>query len=239
MPRALRIIGDNMVYHVLNRGNQKRLVFFNEWDYRAFLGLLKDSKKIFPVEIFAYCLMPNHFHLVCMPHIGEEMSKWMHCIENAFVKRHHIYNHTDGLLWQGRFRNFPIQNDDHFITLLRYVERNPVRANLVPSAVDWRWSSARERIYRSKDRVIDNSPVYIPENWKSYVDKPLTAQELEDIRLCVNRQSPYGKAKWKKEVCKKYGMEQSLRPQGRPKKKSASKGQIDSDSEDSENKNMD
>jgi len=220
MPRAPRIIGDNIFYHVLNRGNSKRVVFFNEWDYRAFLELLKESKKNFPVDILAYCLMPNHFHIVCMPRIGEEMSKWMHCIENAFVKRHHKYNQTNGLLWQGRFRHFPVQNDDHFIRLIRYVERNPVRANLVPAAVDWRWSSVRERIYRPKNKIIDESPVFIPEKWKSYVDKPLTSQELEKIRLCMNRQSPFGNSKWKKYICKKYGSEQSIRPRGRPKKQS-------------------
>ena len=219
MPRAPRIIGDYVFYHALNRGNSRRLVFFNEWDYRAFVDLLKESKVNYPIDILAYCLMPNHFHIVCMPRIGEEMSKWMHWIENAFVKRHHIYNQTDGLLWQGRFRNFPVQDDDHFITLVRYVERNPVRANLVASAPDWRWSSSRERIYQSKNRIIDKPPLNLPENWKSYVDKPLTSKELEKIRLCLNRQSPYGKPKWQKEVCKKYGLEQSLRPRGRPKKK--------------------
>lgn len=218
MPRAPRIIGDNMIYHVLNRGNSKRTVYFNEWDYRAFIDLLRESKKNYPVEILAYCLMPNHFHIVCMPRIGEEMSKWMHCIENAYVKGHHTYYQTSGLLWQGRFKNFPVQNDDHFLTLARYVERNPVRASLVPSAMDWRWSSFRERIYRSKIRIINESPVFLPENWKSYVDRPLTSKELEKIRLSVNRQCPYGSRKWQRTVCRKYGLEQSLRSKGRPRK---------------------
>jgi putative transposase len=218
MPRALRIIGDNMFYHVLNRGNSKRVVFFNEWDYKAFIELLRKSKEKYSVEILAYCLMPNHFHIVCMPKIGEELSKWMHQIENAFVKRHHMYYQTTGLVWQGRFKDFPVQNDEHFLTLIRYVERNPVRAHLVSSALDWRWSSIRERIYRSKNRIIRDSPVILPEKWKSYVDKPLTSKELEEIRICVNRQSPYGSSKWKKAICKSYGLEQSIRPRGRPRK---------------------
>jgi putative transposase len=223
MPRAPRIIGDNMYYHVLNRGNSKRTVFFNEWDYRAFVDLLRESTKSYPIEILAYCLMPNHFHIVCKPRIGEEMSKWMHRVENAFVKGHHMHYQTNGLLWQGRFKNFPVQNDDHFLTLIRYVERNPVRANLVPSALDWRWSSVRERIYRSKNRIIEESPVFLPENWQAYVNRPLTAQELEKIRFCVTRQCPYGKPKWQKDVCGKYGLDQSLRPKGRPKKKNKTK----------------
>ena len=102
MPRAPRIIGDYVFYHALNRGNSRRLVFFNEWDYRAFVDLLKESKVNYPIDILAYCLMPNHFHIVCMPRIGEEMSKWMHWIENAFVKRHHIYNQTDAQVPRSR-----------------------------------------------------------------------------------------------------------------------------------------
>src|SRR5205085_655128 len=88
-------------------------------------------------------LMPNHYHLVVQPAAEGDLSRWMHWLQNTHVRRYHQHYHSSGHVWQGRFKSFPLQEDEHLLTVLRYVERNPVRAKLVRLAERWRWSSAR------------------------------------------------------------------------------------------------
>ncbi len=223
MPRTSRSLYDGLIYHVLNRGNSKKVVFHNTCDYRGFLKLIEDSKKNYTIDIFAYCLMPNHFHLVVRPRIAEHLSKWMHWLMNSHVQRYRIFYRSSGHIWGDRFKNFVIQQDEHFLTVLRYVERNPVRANLVPSAKDWQWSSFTGRMRKAPNSIIDIPPIYLPNDWGEFVDQPLTEKELESIRYSVNRQAPFGSEKWKKKICKELGLEHTLRPRGRPKKKEKDK----------------
>ncbi len=128
-------------YHVLNRGNARSEVFHKPADYAAFLQVICEATIRVPMPMLAYCLMPNHFHLVVRPHGDRDLSRWMHWLLTTHVRRYlKYYSHT-GHVWQGRFKAFAAQDDDHLITVGRYVERNPVRAGLVTRAEDWPWSS--------------------------------------------------------------------------------------------------
>lgn len=219
MPRNPRNFQNGFIYHVLNRGNSKKVVFHNTTDYRGFLKLIEDSKKDYAIDIFAYCLMPNHFHLIVRPRIAEHLSKWMHKLMVNHVQRYRIFYQSSGHIWGDRFKHFIIQQDEHFLIALRYVERNPVRSNLVPSAKDWMWSSFRERMKRTSNSLIDISPVELPNDWGEFVDRPLTEKELESIRYSVNCQFPFGSEKWKKKMCKELGLEHMLKQKGRPARK--------------------
>jgi len=218
MPRIVRGIGDNIVYHVINRGNGRQEVFYKEQDYEAFMRLLKEAKERYPVKIFGYCLMPNHFHMVVNPERGEELSRWMQWLMTSHVRRHHRHYESSGHVWQGRFKSFMIQEDSHLLMALRYVEGNPVRAGLVSSAKDWRWSSHRERVEKRSNMLLDEVPIDLPEAWNRYVDEPFTGKEIEKIRQSVNRQSPYGDNEWQMGICREYGLGSTLRGRGRPKK---------------------
>jgi putative transposase len=134
MPRVARGLVDGLIYHILNRGNGGQKVFHKHQDYRVFTDLMEESKARYSVKIFAYCLLPNHFHIVAMPLRGEELSKWMQWLMTSHVRRYHRQYETSGHVWQGRFKSFLIQEDTHLLTVLRYVEANPVRAGLVNSA---------------------------------------------------------------------------------------------------------
>src|SRR5262245_15978960 len=142
MPRTARALLGGYCYHVLNRGNGRRTVFHADADYRAFVELLRRAGDRTPVRLLAWCLMPNHFHLVVWPRSDGDLSDYMMWLLTAHVRRHRARHGGSGHVWQGRFKAFPIQEDEHLLTVLRYVERNPIRANLVRRAQDWVWSSA-------------------------------------------------------------------------------------------------
>ena len=128
-------------YHVLNRGNARAKVFHKDQDFQAFLDMIAEASLRQPMRILAYCLMPNHFHLVLWPRHDGDISRWVHWLLTTHVRRYQKHYHSSGHVWQGRFKSFPIQEDDHLRVVLRYVERNPLRAGLVERAEDWRWSS--------------------------------------------------------------------------------------------------
>ena len=218
MPRIARGLADGLIYHVINRGNDRREIFHKPHDYEAFISIAKEAKTKFPVKIFAYCLMPNHFHMVLMPQIGQDLSKWMQWLMTSHVRRYHKHYGTSGHAWQGRFKSFVIQKDGHLLMVLRYVEGNPVRAGLVKFAKDWPWSSHRERIDKNYNQLIDEIPFELPDEWAKYVDEPLTAKELEIFRKNVTRQSPYGSEEWQVQISKRLGLESTIRSRGRPRK---------------------
>ena len=150
MPRTARASVGDICYHVLNRGNGRQRVFHRDEDYAAFLDLVGSACARLPLRVLGLCLLPNHFHLLLWPHADGDLSRWMQWLLTAHVRRYHGRRGTSGHIWQGRFKAFPIQRDEHFLTVLRYVERNPVRAGLVRRAEDWPWSSLALRRRRSE-----------------------------------------------------------------------------------------
>src|SRR5665213_1677025 len=142
MPRLARISPGGMIFHCLNRGNDRRAIFDDPGDYAAFERVLEKTLELVPVRLLAYCLMPNHWHLVLWPRKDGDLSKFMLRLTTAHVRRQYAHYHdTDGgHLYQGRFKNFPVEEDRHLLTLCRYVEANALRANLVTRAHDWPWS---------------------------------------------------------------------------------------------------
>ena len=217
MPRIPRAFVDGFIYHVLNRGNGKRIVFHKREDYQTFTDLMKTGKQLYSINILGYCLMPNHFHLVVLPVRAKELSHWMQWLMTSQVRRYHQLYGTNGHVWQGRFRSFVVQPDNHLLTVMRYVEANPVRSGLVGTAKEWNWSSHGETLRKSSPGIADILPIELPENWGTYVDAPLTGSELERLRQSVNRQSPYGGLHWQSKVCEELGLESTLRPRGRPR----------------------
>src|SRR4029079_13972098 len=124
-------------YHVLNRGNGRACVFHKPGDYEAFVGLFERACERLPMRLLAYCLMPNHFHLVLWPRQDSDLGRFMQWLLTAHVRRYHRHYHGSGHVWQGRYKAFPIEQDEHLLTVLRYVERNPLRAKLVERAENW------------------------------------------------------------------------------------------------------
>lgn len=219
MPRTARILIGGAIYHVLNRGNGRQTIFFKDKDYLDFLRLLKETKGKFSWSIYSYCLMPNHFHLVLSFPEGKDLSRGMHWLCTSHVRHYHKEHGTSGHLWQDRFRSFLIQEDEHFLMVMRYVESNPLRAGLVSLPGEWKWSSFRERKgEKVKIPLLDASPVPLPREWSSYVLEAISPGELEKLRACAHRQAPFGSKGWMEEIGKRLGQEGLPRLKGRPRK---------------------
>ena len=218
MPRTGRASVGDYCYHVINRGNARAEVFHAEGDYQAFVTLLAQASQRIPMRLLAYCLMPNHFHLAVWPYHDGDLSRWMQWLLTAHVRRYHQWHESSGHVWQGRFKAFPIEQDEHLLTVLRYVERNPVRAGLVTRAEDWRWSSARRWVESSRGPRIEAGPVVRPEPWLAWINESMTEAEVQQIRESVNRGAPFGSKPWTPVTATRLGLEASLRPIGRPQK---------------------
>ena len=219
MPRTARASIGGYCYHVLNRGNNRAAVFHKDEDYEAFVAILAAGCQRLPMRVLAFCLMPNHFHLVLWPHHDGDLSRWMQWSLTTHVRRYHRHYGGSGHVWQGRFRAFPIQDDGHLLAVLRYVERNPVRAELVSHAEDWRWSSAPHWARRECLLVPAVGPVERGPRWLARVNKPLSAGDLSRIRYSVTRGAPMGTEDWSQATAVRMGLQASLRPRGRPRKK--------------------
>jgi putative transposase len=192
MPRTTRAIIAGCCYHVINRANAGLQIFNDRADYLSFLSLLNESQKRLHLPLLAACLMPNHVHFVVRPRANADIARWTHWLFTTHVRRHHLKYKTYGRIWQGRFKAFLIEQDRHLLTVLRYVERNAVRAKLVDRAERWHWGSLCWRTQIKPPIGLAPSPVGLPSNWVDYVNAPQSPAELEAIRSCINSQRPLG-----------------------------------------------
>jgi putative transposase len=218
MPRPKRATPGGYCYHVMNRGNARQEVFHKPADYAAFVRLFDAGQARCPMRVLAYCLMPNHFHLVLWPRQEGDLSRWMQWLLTTHVRRYHEHHHSSGHVWQGRFKAFPIEKDDHLLTVLRYVERNPLRAGLVSSVDGWPWSSLAIFPQAERPAWYSDGPVPRGRNWLAHVAQPQTDVELLALRRCVNRGSPFGTEAWQSRTVANLHLESTLRPRGRPRR---------------------
>jgi len=161
MPRVARILLDNACYHVINRGNQKQNIFQEEPDFEKYLEILRHYKKKYNFKLYAYCLMPNHIHLVIDIRKTSDLAKIMQGLTQTYtVWFNNKYNKV-GRLWQGRFKSMLIQKDKYLIDCLRYIELNPVRADITSSPADYSWSSWQERTLTNNKFSLSDLPEII------------------------------------------------------------------------------
>ena len=203
----------------MNRGNQKARVFHDNGDYASFLEYMREAQDRLELPVLAVCLMPNHVHLVVRPRADGDIAPWVSWLCTTHVRRHHRKYGTTGRLWQGRYKACLIQQDHHLLTVLRYVERNALAANLVGRAEDWRWGSLNWRTTDFVPLPLAPAPIDLPKWWTEFVNQPMTAAELLAVRESVNRQRPFGAPEWAQVAAIRTGMEQSLAPIGRPRRK--------------------
>ena len=209
------------VYHVLNRGAGRAELFNKHGDYAAFETILAEAADAVPMRLLAYCLMPNHWHLVLWPAQDNDLSRYLHWLTLTHTRRWHEHYRLTGTgpLYQGRYKSFPVQEDDHFFTVCRFVERNALRAGLVRRAEAWRWSSLWQRAQSQPAAWLSVWPLERPEDWTARVNRAETAAELARLQEAVRRGRPFGDERWCLRSADVLGLQSSLRPRGRPRKR--------------------
>jgi putative transposase len=224
MPRRARSIVGGYAYHVLNRANGRLRLFKKDADYAAFEKVVAEAFDRVPLRILGFTLMGNHWHFVVWPRQRQhdQVSEFFRWLTLTHSQRWHAHHGTSGMghVYQGRFKSFPIAADEHLLAVLRYVERNALRASLVRRAELWRWGSLYRRLHGTPEEraLLADPPIALGRLWCDHVNEVQTEAELEAIRRCVARGQPYGGDAWRAKVTRHLGLEHSFRPRGRPRK---------------------
>ena len=216
-PRRTQLGG--LVYHVLNRANGRAQIFSEAGDYAAFLRALRDAQVEHPMRLLFYCVMPTHWHLVLWPERDRSLSPFVGWLTLTHTQRQHAYRHSTGSghLYQGRFKSFAVESDEHLLTVGRYVERNALRVDLVGRAEDWHWGSLWQRLHDDvEDRPkLTAGPVPLPAHWTEWVNAPQTTAEEAAMRRSGRRGQPFGTAAWVEKTVKSFGLQSTHRRPGR------------------------
>jgi putative transposase len=219
MPRSPRVAPGGLVYHVVNRANGRLRLFRKEADFAAFYKILLHAQERHPIRLLAWCVMNNHWHFVAWPREDGELSRFFGYLGLTHATRWQVAHNAVGMghVYQARFKNFMIQEDAHLLWVLRYVERNPLRADLVKRAQDWPWNSLHARL-RGPDpmrKLLSDWPIAMPRNWTEEVNRAQTDEELKAVRTASKRNRPLGSEAWVAAAVRKYELQSTLRKRGR------------------------
>lgn len=201
MARAPRIDIADYHYHVLNRANARSQIFNTPEDYQLFIEILTDTVELLNMRLLAFCLMPNHWHLILEPRADGDLSRFVARLTNTHVKQYQVKNSLIGMghLYQGRYKSFMIEDGQYFYTVLRYVERNALKAKLCQRAEDWPWGSAFLRA-KGRSNILAPLPIDLPASYLTDLNAPLFATDEEAVEQSENRSVPFASAVWQEEL---------------------------------------
>ncbi|WP_165075057.1 REP-associated tyrosine transposase [Paludisphaera rhizosphaerae] len=226
MGRSLRLVEDGLVYHAINRGNNRDVVFLDDDDHAAFLDALGRTQAKYPFRLFGYCLMSNHFHLLLRPEEGVSISRVLQSLTVTHTWRYHRRRRTSGHVWQGRFKSPVVQDEGHLLTVLRYIEANPLRAGMVEDPTTYRWSSAPAHATGLANPLLAPFPEWDAlgrdersrqSAWRRKLRGSQPEAEILAIRTSLRTGLPFGEPEWADSLAAALGRTPP-RPRGRPRK---------------------
>ncbi|MCH7538439.1 MAG: transposase [Proteobacteria bacterium] len=192
MPRVARIVVPGYPHHVTQRGNRRQRTFFNTTDYLFYLSLLIELKDRAGVDVWAYCLMPNHVHLVAVPQEKLSLAKLFGVAHHRYALRVNSAQGWQGHLWQERYHS-SVLDESHLIAAVRYIERNPVRAGLCAQPEDWRWSSVHAHLTTVRDDLVNTAPMCQRiSDWREYLSENDDPGVLDSLRVHTRTGRPAG-----------------------------------------------
>lgn len=222
MPRPARVDVGGEIYHVINRANGRFQLFNADEDYQLFEQLLLETKELFDMHLLAYVLMPNHWHLVLHPENDGDLGAFMHRLSNAHTRKVHARTGTTGSghLYQGRYKSFLVDSEKYLLAVIKYTERNAVRAKLVSRCEDWRWGSTWRRLRGTieQKKLLDEIPGELPDDYAQWINTADKEDDLKTIRMSVNKSVPYGRERWVDRMVSQHHLESTLKAPGRPRK---------------------
>jgi len=193
MARIARVVVEGMPHHITQRGNRRQKTFFSDKNYAAYIDLMAEWCRKYAVDIWAYCLMPNHIHLIAVPGKKENLRLAIGEAHRRYTRRINSREGWRGHLWQERFSSF-VMDELYLLACTRYIENNPVRAKLVGRAEQWAWSSAGTHISGQNDNLVDVAPLLsiIRGDWRDFLAEATSSVEMDDIRKHEQTGRPLG-----------------------------------------------
>jgi putative transposase len=220
MPRVSRITAPGYPHHVTQRGNYLQPVFETDHDFRQYLSWLKEYREKYQLDIWAYCLMENHVHFICVPQDRDSLARTFNTLHMRYAQYLHKKKNLRGHLWQGRFYSC-ILDETHLYAAVRYVENNPVRAGIVNNPEEYTWSSARGHINKGSDPLLSED-FYLGEeikDWKDYLREKDKKAHIENIVKSMQSGRPCGDKDFMEKVEQTIGKSLKVLPKGRPRKR--------------------
>jgi len=222
MARLARVVAPGYPHHVTQRGNRRQQTFFGDDDYREYLSLLVEWCGRHGVRILAYCLMPNHVHVVVVPPSEDALCRAIGEAHRRYTRRVNFREGWRGHLWQGRFASF-VMDEEYLVSAVRYVERNPVKAGLARRAEDWPWSSAAAHAAGRGDAVAQGD--WLTQltagwvcSWAEFLRRKDDRGFATAMRRCENTGRPLGEATFLSKLEALLGRTLLPRKPGRPRK---------------------
>ncbi len=219
MARTARVVVAGTPHHVVQRGNRKQRTFFSDADYRRYLAIAAEAFAEAAVEVWAYCLMPNHVHIIATPASEDGLAKAMGGAHVRYTRSVNRREDWRGFLWQGRFASFPM-DEGYLVRCARYVGLNPVRAGLVRRAIDWPWSSVRAHVERRHDRLLTPSPLIelLGPDLSRFFEVDVDDEALRRLRASAKTGRPLGQESWVRGLEQTLGRALAPPQRGRPAK---------------------
>ena len=192
MARIARVVAPGIPHHITQRGNRRQDTFFCVEDYQAYLALLREWCGYWKVEIWAYCLMPNHVHLIAVPTSEDGLRRAIGEAHRRYTRRVNFREGWRGHLWQGRFASCPL-DEPHMLAAARYIEQNPVRAGLARTPWDYPWSSAAAHVAGMDDGCVTVAPLLAQVgDWEDFLSTPVTEDQVRELRRHERSGRPVG-----------------------------------------------
>ena len=192
MARLARVVAPGYPHHITQRGNRKQETFFSDDDYRTYLGLMAEWCLRCNVEVWAYCLMPNHIHLIAVPETEEGLCRAIGEAHRRYTRYINFKKGWRGHLWQGRFFSYPM-DERYLLAATRYVELNPLRAGLTKKAEMYPWSSASAHVEGIDDQLVKVSPLLdMVADWESFLSEDVSTKETNRFQYNERTGRPLG-----------------------------------------------
>ena len=211
--------------HIIQRGNDRQTCFASEEDFSAYIGWLKTYSAKYQVEIHTWVLMTNHVHILCTPRRLNAVSEMMQSLGRQYVRYFNFSYKRTGTLWEGRYKSCLVQGEEYLLQLYRYIELNPVRADLVEDPANYKWSSYQINALGKTSNLCTPHPIYMEmggnaierqDNYRELFKQHVDGKLLEDIRQATNKGMVIGSDKFREEIEVLTGRRMTAKKMGRP-----------------------